>query len=62
MGKLTVLALIALGLIVFEFINYRYHKYRYQKVLHKQKEIAHMYQDINRILAKNNIVKDEEVK
>jgi len=52
MGKLTVLALVALGLIVFEFISYRYYKYRYKKVLYKKKEIAHMYQDINSILAK----------
>jgi len=62
MGKLTVLALVALGLIVFEFISYRYHKYRYKEVLHKKKEIARMHQDINSMLAKYNIVKDEEAK
>lgn len=59
MGKLTVLALVALGLIVFEFVSYRYYKYQYKKVLHKKKEIAHMHQDINNILAKYKIVKDE---
>lgn len=60
MAKIILLAGILIFLCLYEYASYRYNKYRYNKYLSKQEAIAHMYQDINDILVKYNIVRDED--
>lgn len=60
MGKLIILTLILIVLIGYVYASYRYYKYRYNKYLSKKEAVAQMYRDINDILAKYNIVRDEE--
>ena len=60
MGKLIILTLILIVIIGYVYASYRYYKYRYDKYLSKQEAVAKMYRDINDILVKYNIVRDEE--